>query len=403
MWISGGAALSSVLVVLSGASARPEADRSEASSKPAADRKHVTGKAEGKMGRVRLYWDRHGIFRPGRPLEVLAGHPHLDGALVAAVWGEIETKQGTFDFSGLEAEIAWWAERGKRVLLHTGPYALATKRPPTPSWIYDKGVSAIEFRAHPRRRFIVKLPKVWDSPAFMKHYGAFVAALAKRYDGDPRIGHVWMGVGHLGYTTAAAVRPGAAALQEAGWTPQKWEAYINAVVDLFTSRFTKTPTLLAVSPGWVVTYKDDDIVPAMRRIVKRVIERGGSLMINGLDPDPDMYARRPFSKILDSIADAKLPRDFALFIRDDWPLWVGGGRRGRNRWEMGRDEKGFQRALKTALAEWDRLGRRCDLALVVLFPEMQATTPDHPQYQREVAAILKTFLTAGGKTDHGKP
>ncbi len=355
----------------------------------------VGGEVASGTGRVLLYWDRHGEFTPGQPLALLSDNPYLDGAVVAAVWGEIEPERGVFDFGILEAEIAWWAERGKRVLLHTGPYALATARPPTPDWIYDEGVEAIEFQPDPRKAYVATLPKVWESPAFLTLYGEFVAALAERYDDDPRVDHVWIGVGHLGYTTACAARGGATALPAAGWTPQKWEDYIDDMVDLFASHFTQTPTVLAASPGWLVNYKESTTVPAMERIAQYAVEQGASLMMNGLDTDPDVYARRPFSEMLDSIADATLPPDFTLFMRDDWPLWVDEERRESNSWEADRDEQGFVRALLIARDEWDRLGRQCDFVLVLLTPEVQASTPEHPDYEPAVAAILEACKATG--------
>jgi hypothetical protein len=44
-----------------------------------------------------------------------------------------------------------------------------------------------------------QIPKYWD-PVYQAKYGAFVRALAARYDGDPRLEFIQIGVGTFGET-----------------------------------------------------------------------------------------------------------------------------------------------------------------------------------------------------------
>jgi hypothetical protein len=351
--------------------------------------------AEPAGGRIRLYWDFHGHFDVQRPPTAEAGHPDLEGVIIGVPWAEIETQRGVFDFRALDEQIAWWAAHGKKVMVRNGVLGTVSAGAHTPNWVYHEGVRAIEFQAKPNDQKHVKLPVVWDSPQFMALYDEYVAALARRYDGDPRVSYVWIGAGHLGLTTADASPGGMTALPDAGWTPEKWEAYIARVIDLYAKHFTRTPTVLGAGAIWTRASRGDAIVPPMQRLAVYAASKGASLLVKGLDPDPKAYAATPFSKMIDPLAKGPLPKGFTLFMGDDWPMWVDPRRRSRNRHEATRDEAGFAADLRTALSEWDRLGRKCDLGLVLLKPEIQATNPHGPDYRPEVRAILQKFLAEG--------
>jgi hypothetical protein len=345
-------------------------------------------------GRIRVYWQFHGRFNFNNPPKLMAERSDLDGVIVGVPWGQVHPARGVFDFMALDAEIDWWAARGKQVMLRTGAYGLRSVQKLTPEWIYTEGVPAVEFQADPRSQLTARIPRVWDSRLFMTLYEEYLTGLAARYDGDPRISHVLIGTGHLGVTTASATRGGQTALPAAGWTPDKWEAYILGMIDMYARKFTRTKLVIATSPVWLRNYKELDIAPALRRIALYTTQRGASLMMVGLDPDPGKYARRPFSTMLDSLANVDLPAGFSVFLGDDWPLWVGENRRRRNRGESDRDERGLQSALQIALQEWDRLDRRGDLVLMLLRPTIEATTPGHENYRQEVADILAAFLAS---------
>ncbi|MFH0980841.1 MAG: beta-galactosidase [Planctomycetota bacterium] len=347
------------------------------------------------VGRIRLYWDYHGLVQDGRPPFEEVTHPDLEGALVNISWADLESARGVFDFSVLEAEIEWWAAHGKQVIIRNGLLNGSSSDPHVPSWIYEEGVPYTEFLAKPRDVEPLRVPLVWDSPLFLTLYDEYLAALAARYDGDPRVTFVWMAVGHLGLTVADPSRGGSTALPAAGWTKESWEVYIDDVIGLYSAHFTATPTLLATGPLWTRRHIGSGIVPEMERIVSYAAPAGASLMLKGLDPDAAAYAATPFSEMLDTLSQTELPAGFTLLMGDDWPLWVDEERRAANPNEADRDDAGFTASLQTALAEWDRLGRTCDFVLVLLKPEIQVTNPYHSLYRPEVGAILQDFLAQG--------
>jgi hypothetical protein len=375
---------------------RPFAVGATASKGPSAAEHGATAEPAG--GRIRLYWDYHGRDDGDRPPTAEATHPELEGVILGVPWADVELKRGVFDFSAVDAQIQWWADRGKKVMIRNGVLGTVVAGAHTPNWVYAEGVRGLEFQAKPRDRRTTKLPLVWDSPLFLTLYDEYVAALAKHYDGDPRVSYIWMGVGHLGLTTADATAGGDSALPAAGWTADKWEAYIAKVVDIYTQHFAKTPTVLASGALWTRDARGDKIVAPMQRLGAYAASKGASLLLKGLDPDPALYAATPFSEMLDTLGNMPLPHGFTLFMGDDWPMWVNQGRRSRNRHEAGRDEAGFAKDLETALHEWDRLGRKCDLVIVMLKPEIQATNPHLPEYQPQVRALWQKFLAQAPNT-----
>ncbi len=350
---------------------------------------------EQREGQIRLYWDYHGLTQQNNPPRVAAGHPLLEGAVVQSPWPLIEPRRGEFDFTVLEAEIAWWAEQGKEVIIRSGVLGRGSMGGLTPEWVYEEGVPAVEFHARPKDTEPMRLPRVWDSDLFLLLYEEYVSALAERYDGDPRVAYVWIGAGHLGLTTANASRGARTALPEAGWSVELWEAYLMDVIDVYAQHFVDTPTLLAATPVWLRQYSGEYIVEPMQRVANHAAGAGASLMLKGLDPDAEVYRETPFSEMLDSLADRQLPENFTLFMGDDWPIWSPPERRDRYPHEADRDLDGFRRSLRTALSEWDRLGRRCDLVLTLLHPEITASNPDHDDHVPQVEYLLNEFLDGG--------
>ena len=387
-----------------GTTAGVEPNGSEVASEVSAEvpktpRQLAPGGAQGDpvqlTGRIRLYWDYHGLTQDGRPPFAEVTHPDLEGAIVNVSWASIETSRGVYDLDVLEAEIAWWASQGKRVIIRNAVLGGVAGESLTPAWVYAQGVPAVSFRGKPSDAALTVIPRVWDSPLFLSLYHEYIAALAAQYDGDPRVEFVSVGVGHLGSTVADATDGGKIALPAAGWTKAKWDAYIQNVVDLYGAHFAKTPLLVVAGPLWTRTYRGERIVPEMQGLAADSAAANVSLLLKGLDPDAAAYASTPFSEMLNAVGPLSYPSAFTLMMGDDWPLWVDEERRANNPNEADRDDAGFAAALQTALAEWDRLGRQCDFVLVLLQPEIQVTNPNHPLYRPEVGAILDRFLAEG--------
>ena len=378
------------------------------------------GQGAAAAGERSVYWDLH--CAPNiipSPKEI--NHPHLAGGFVGVPWDMIEpTPTGggsSFDFTRVETHVALWDAGGKRSILRTNifgkgcliewpfsfPRWMIPAKTPWPSAVEgvytceaeeENCVDVVAFLPRPTDEEVTLLPKVWDSPKFLSLYENYVAGLAAAYDGDSRVSFVLMGIGHGGYTTVNSSNGGdeALALPEAGWTPELWKQYIFDVIDIYTTHFTQTPLILGGTELWTKSYLQDDIVEDMEEITVYAVERGASLLLNGLDTEPIRYDLTPFTEILQNLLDVPLPEGFTLIMGDDWPLWIDEERRIVQPFLSDRDDDGFRCLLQTTQFAWDRLGQRGDLMVKVLRDEIEVTNSLLPNgYRPEVAASLEEF------------
>jgi hypothetical protein len=117
-------------------------------------------------------------------------------------WKDVEPAEGAFDRSVIEDRITAWAEVGKqfafRVMAantHAGEGEAG--RWVTPPWIFDAGAISRTYRIYPADPYGglpgEKIVPVWNDPVFEEKVQNLVAALAERYDGDPRIAFIDVG------------------------------------------------------------------------------------------------------------------------------------------------------------------------------------------------------------------
>jgi len=147
------------------------------------------------------------LLNPGKGW-VLYGMPadHTPAGLSLGVtgyqrfaWSQIEPAEGQFDWTAIDSALVAWAKAGKQFAFgvmtanihHKGMYV-------TPKWVFDAGCPArpvqkerpktspdeAAFRRYEGPQVI---PDQWDHPVFLAKLGNFLAAVAKRYDGDRRL------------------------------------------------------------------------------------------------------------------------------------------------------------------------------------------------------------------------
>jgi hypothetical protein len=127
---------------------------------------------------------------------------------------------------------------------------------------------------------------------------------------------------------------------------------------------------------------NEDIARLLNRLGKLCVAHGVSILWKSLSPDSVATAASPLPGLVHTLSRLTIPPGFALMFGDDNPLWGG---------SLDRTTADFRAALATALAQWDRLARRCDLGLMMLTPETMASDPASAQYQADVAAVLRDF------------
>jgi hypothetical protein len=133
-------------------------------------------------------------------------NPNVDGIAIRAGWGEVEPRDGVFNWSGVDALIAQVAPYNKKVSINV----LAGWK--TPSWIYTERAQGFEFVWDkpwgPAYCTIVTTPVPWD-PVFLAKWQDFITALGAKYGSNSAVTHVKLT--GIGYETGATVLPSNAA------------------------------------------------------------------------------------------------------------------------------------------------------------------------------------------------
>ena len=128
-----------------------------------------------------------------------AGDPVLAAGELHFYWSQIEPRPGVFDWQRVNDAMQPWVAAGKQVVLRisaAGDESWSYRAGhATPAWVYAAGVASITTSNGS------VLPVYWG-PSFERDWGAFIAAMARRYDGDPHIAYVEAGIGEGGETLA---------------------------------------------------------------------------------------------------------------------------------------------------------------------------------------------------------
>lgn len=126
--------------------------------------------------------------QPARALEKHLASPAIRGLKVDYSWRELEPRPGEYDFARLEADLAVAQKHGKQLFLALMDkrWNVGTNPPrsklPAPDFVLDDpryGGGVVPLKGG--RAQVVTL---WQ-PAVMDRYAALIAALGKRFDGEP--------------------------------------------------------------------------------------------------------------------------------------------------------------------------------------------------------------------------
>ncbi len=134
------------------------------------------------------------------PSDTLEDFPGLGAVYLRLPWAFIEPEEGVFAWEVLDTPAQRWIERGRQVCFRiTSMESWLYKA--TPQWVFDAGAKGYDIDNG--RLF----EPDYDDPIFLEKVENFVAAMARRYDGNPNvcfvdIGHYGMwGEGHTVATT----------------------------------------------------------------------------------------------------------------------------------------------------------------------------------------------------------
>jgi len=141
------------------------------------------------------------------PSDTLDDWPGLSVIYLRVPWSFLEPKEGEFNWSLFDTPAQRWIAKGKKIAIRVS-CSESWWRYATPKWVQDAGAKGVNFN-------FGKGPapdgKLWDpdylDPVFLEKLDHFLAAMARRYDGNPNVAFIdigsfgmW-GEGHTGFSS----------------------------------------------------------------------------------------------------------------------------------------------------------------------------------------------------------
>lgn len=161
-------------------------------------------------------------------------------------WRQLEPEEGTFDFQSWEEDVwSHWTDQGMKAIFRV--YLDYPGRSiGVPQWLIDAGLEMTEYDDHGGG-----WSPDYENPLLLEKLQRFIAALAERYDNDPRVAFIDVGLlGHWGewHTYPRTELFASASVQ-------------RAVMETFIERFQSKKLMLRYPTLWTAQrpfgYRDD--------------------------------------------------------------------------------------------------------------------------------------------------
>lgn len=169
------------------------------------------------------------------PSDTLDDFPGLSCVYLRVPWSFLEPEEGRFNFSLLDTPAQRWIDKGKQIALRISSTE-SWMRWATPKWVHEAGAKGYNFTVG---KGVDPNGPFWEpdysNPVFLDKLDRFLAALARRYDGNPNVAFIDIGsfgVWGEGHSWASSKLPFDLAARQAH-------------VDLYCKHFQHT--LLAIS------------------------------------------------------------------------------------------------------------------------------------------------------------
>ena len=204
------------------------------------------------------------------PSDTLDDFPGLSCIYLRLPWSYIEKEEGQFDWSVVDAPAQRWIDKGLQVAFRF-TCSESWMRYATPEWVQKAGAKGYNFSPD---KGVDENGRFWEpdynDPIFLEKLDHFLAAAAKRYDGNPNVAFidvgsfgVW-GEGHLFASTR-----------------MKYSAdTVKKHIDLHLKHFKKT--LLAANDDFA--FQGDDTI--QYALEKGLTLRDDSILVQ---PPPNSY------------------------------------------------------------------------------------------------------------------
>ncbi|MBR6366133.1 MAG: beta-galactosidase [Lachnospiraceae bacterium] len=101
-------------------------------------------------------------------------------------WCDLNPREGYYDWSSIDQMLEACAAQGMTYGIRIMPYSSYLEEDYVPQWVYTKGAKKNTEKLRDDTTKTVEFPK-WDDPVYLQACKDFAVALAKKYDGDPRV------------------------------------------------------------------------------------------------------------------------------------------------------------------------------------------------------------------------
>lgn len=187
------------------------------------------------------------------PSDTLDDWPGLSVVYLRVPWSFLEPKEGEFNWSLFDTPAQRWIAKGKQIAIRVS-CCESWLRDATPKWVQEAGAKGIEFE---EGKGATPGGSLWEpdyqDPIFLAKLENFLAALAKRYDGNPNV--AFIDVGSFGMWGEAHT------VFSSKLSSEKTLEITKQHIDLHTKHFKKT--LLAISDDAAGASKPGFHLPAM--------------------------------------------------------------------------------------------------------------------------------------------
>ena len=131
-------------------------------------------------------------------------YENLDNVALLSHWGDLEPEEGNFAWENLDASMALWRSRGKKMQfrISTDPMLYRKQAEGAPAWVYDR--YGVPSQVIHEDGYDVRYPD-YRNPVYLEKLRRFLCALADRYGDDPDLvtvdlrGYGAWGEWHSGY------------------------------------------------------------------------------------------------------------------------------------------------------------------------------------------------------------
>ncbi len=183
---------------------------------------------------------------------LFSDNANVAGTVLTYYWAQLEPQAGQYNWSVIDNDMKPWVAAGKSVIIRVSASGWKKWQPAqnsgqgTPQWVFDQGVKHVTDSDGSIK------PEYWN-PKFLSNLADFIHALAAKYDGNPHVTCIEMGIGDGGETKPDTGKDPNLLKnwQGIGYTDALWYGAITSMINMYVQNFTKTPLALMPDASFI--------------------------------------------------------------------------------------------------------------------------------------------------------